>query len=295
VIQLAKFPRIQYAKEFLREFFTVNTHVLLHLIRCRAEPIEIHEPMNGHAKIQWDLTEAMLASCGFNQPIIRKLAQYLACISEEGYVYPWKGLEEKIAHLPDGRLFLIGYGSLLSKNSALRSLEPSSVEDSRPVLALGARRVFNYAIPEDKLKAYGEVFRSRARAALNAEYTRSATDAINGRLIRVAAADISALRKREFGYDLRAVACLDWNDRRAQPFTAFVLVAIQPTQNGRLILDDHLLPNPSYYRECRTGASSISEAFLRMYLETTYLADRKTRLDEWERTHPEILARQTEK
>jgi hypothetical protein len=246
-------------------------------------------PANPQASAEVHSTEVLLAGSGFPPLIVRRLTGYLASIMTEGYVYPWDGLESAVGDLPGHRLFLVGYGSLLNQDSAAKTIKARRAESNQPVLALGARRVFNYVIPAAKLKAYGGTFGPREHAALNLDYTQSAANALNGRLFGVPSADIPPLREREFGYDLRPVACLPWKDKNAKPFTAFVLVAVKPVQDGRQVLDDKALPHPPYYRVCRTGARAVSEDFLRLYLQTTYLADRKTTLVEWERAHPEIL------
>jgi hypothetical protein len=250
------------------------------------------EPADRQASADLQSTEVLLAGSGFLPLTIRRLTEYLASIATEGYGYPWDGLEDAVAHFPAHRLLLVGYGSLLNQDSAAKTIKARPAGGHPPVLALGARRVFNYVIPAAKLKAYGGTFGPREHAALNVDYTQSAANALNGRLIGVPTVDIPPLRAREFGYDLRPVACLPWNDKDAKPFTAFVLVAVKPARNGRQVLDDEALPHPSYYRVCREGARAVSEAFLQLYLQTTYLADRKTTLVEWEHAHPEILDEQ---
>jgi hypothetical protein len=67
-----------------------------------------------------------------------------------------------------------------------------------------------------------------------------------------------------------------------------VLVATETTLGGRQVIDNNALPHPLYAGLCRAGAHAVSEAFLQLYLETTFLADRKTRLLEWEKEHPEV-------
>ena len=202
--------------------------------------------------------------------------------------YPWNGLEEAVTKLPEEKLLLVGYGSLLNRDSAARTIKDTPGEGHPPVVALGARRVFNYVIPEPLLRSYGTNFPPRERAALNLDYTRSPTDALNGRLLKVAPADIAALRKREFGYDLRPVVCARWGDWEAPPFTAYVLVAVEGTRDGRQVIDNDALPHPLYAGLCRAGAHAVSDAFLRLYQETTFLADRKTSLAQWEKEHPEV-------
>jgi hypothetical protein len=54
------------------------------------------------------------------------------------------------------------------------------------------------------------------------------------------------------------------------------------------LIDNDALPHPLYAGLCRAGAHAVSEAFLQLYLETTFLADRKISLAEWEKKHPEV-------
>jgi hypothetical protein len=212
----------------------------------------------------------------------------LKTLDETGFTYPWNGLEEAMAKMPENKLLLVGYGSLLNRDSAARTIKDTPREGHPPVLALGARRIFNYVMPEALLKSYGGNFSPRERAALNVDYTRSPADAINGRLLTVAPADIPSLREREFGYDLRPVVCAHWSQWESAPFTAYVLVAVEGKRGGRQVIDNDALPHPLYARLCRAGAHAVSEAFLQLYLETTFLGDRKTSLVEWEKEHPEV-------
>ena len=233
-------------------------------------------------------TDTLLERAGVPSAARASLQAGLKTLDGAGFDYPWNGLEEAVAKMPEGKLLLVGYGSLLNRDSAARTIRDTPAEGHPPGLALGARRVFNYVIPQARLKSYGGNFPLRERAALNVDYTRSAADALNGRLLAVAPADIAALREREFGYDLRPVICIRWGDWEAAPFTAYVLVAAKGTRDGQQVIDDNALPHPVYAGLCRAGAHAVSEAFLRLYLETTFLADRKTSLAAWEKEHPEV-------
>ncbi len=219
---------------------------------------------------------------------LARLQAGLKTLDGAGFEYPWEGLEEAVVKMPGGKLLVVGYGSLLNRDSTARTIKDTPAEGYPPVLALGARRVFNYVIPEALLKSYGGNFPPRERAALNVDYTRSAADALNGRLLTVAPADIAALRVREFGYDLRPVICIRWGDWESAPFTAYVLVAAEARRDGRQVIDNNALPHPLYAAVCRAGARAVSEAFLQVYLETTFLADRKTSLAAWDKEHPEV-------
>ncbi len=193
--------------------------------------------------------------------------------SRPSIVYPWAGLEARLA-TERRPLGLVGYGSLMNAASAARTLRPGA--ERRPVVAFGARRLFNYAMPDEALARLGGRRGGRARAALNVYPTGDPLDAVNGVYLEVPAEDVPALRARERGYDLRAVACLSWDARGGGPFVGHVLCAPDAPRSGERHTDDTLEPQPEYARLCRDGDASFGEAFESFYLATTFLADRRT-------------------
>jgi hypothetical protein len=200
-----------------------------------------------------------------------------------GYVYPWHGLEGDLERLGQ-QLLLVGYGSLMNAVSAGQTLRTSP--GRRPVVAFGARRVFNYAMAEMSLARYGPCNNAQQVAALNVYRSDSVADMVNGVCLAVAVGEVPALRQRETGYDLFPVPCLWWNVVGAIPFVAHVLGAPDEPHSGPRYTGDDLQPHPVYYRVCRDGAASVSADFLNFYLDSTYLADRRTSLRRWEQTGP---------
>ncbi len=87
--------------------------------------------------------------------------------SQPAYVYPWAGLT--------GGVRLVGYGSLLNAASAARTLAPGGAR--RPVLAFGARRLFDCEMSAGALQRYGAGADSRGGAALNVRITSVIGDA----------------------------------------------------------------------------------------------------------------------
>lgn len=51
---------------------------------------------------------------------------------------------------------------------------------------------------------------------------------------------------------------------------------------GRQLVNNDLLPNVPYYKICREGAAAISEAFLELWLDTSFLGDGRT-VRQWEK------------
>jgi hypothetical protein len=197
------------------------------------------------------------------------------------FAYPWAELESEIAAGSTGVLSLVGYGTLLNPESARRTI-PTTPEIGHPaVLAFGARRIFNYAIPDALFHRRGEPVPAVERAALNVEWSGRTTDYFNGRLLAVPPADLPALREREVGYHLDPVAYVPWDAPAATPQLAYVLRADTTPWQGRVVVDSAILPNPRYLTICRDGARLVDPAFEEALLTTTWLADGQRRLDQY--------------
>ncbi|MFZ4775334.1 MAG: hypothetical protein ACOYM3_08235 [Terrimicrobiaceae bacterium] len=218
--------------------------------------------------------------------MLEKLASAQKQTSARGFDYPWKGLEKHIAKDKSGRLLLVGYGSLINLESSSETIRGVNAKDFFPVVAVGAKRVFNYRIPADVLRELGGKAKPDEIAALNVVATGRVTDVINGRILPISASDLPALRKREYGYHLRPVTCIRWDDPGAEPFTAYVLCAEDPVVQGRRVIDNAIKPNPAYVEICHSGAASVSKAFGDLFLETSFLADGKTSLRQLEQAGP---------
>jgi hypothetical protein len=220
------------------------------------------------------LAKGLLVSHGFDEAVVAAMFEYGAKSDPRTFKYPWEDFEKRIHELEAERVYLVGYGSLLNPRSAARSVRNTPSNGHPPVVALGARRVFNYRMPDAIFEQYGAEPGERDRAALNAEPAPAGV--INGRLIEFAVSDLPNLRAREIAYDLQPVTCLSWNKPNADPFTALVLCCNYEFWEGKRYVDNSLTPYEPYYQLCRTGAEMVSPAFLQLYLKTCFLADRST-------------------
>lgn len=200
---------------------------------------------------------------------------------EPNYQYPWDSLEEELEVRSVSEIAVVGYGSLVNSASAGQTLSEESLSTSRPVIAFGARRLFNYEIPSD-VDRYAPAIHPLARAALNALPTGRMEDIVNGIVMKLSLTDIPAIRRREIGYDLIPIVCLEWNDLEKPPFLAYILCCFDDEYEGIRNTNDKLEPHRGYYSVCRKGASEFGEEFLRLWLSTTYLADGVTPVAEWE-------------
>lgn len=186
------------------------------------------------------------------------------------FAYPWKGLEAYLRTWTGGPLFLLGMGSLL--NAASSKLSFSSERGPRPVVGLGAKRVFDYPMAATAFLRYGPPRRNKQRAALNAYPTDQADAKLNGRLHAVAPTALGKLRRREKHYRLLPIETRDWYSGKPIEGPVFVL----SYENGR----HDLLPHPVYLRRCLRSARAVSPRFLAFFLDTTYLADGVTKLSD---------------
>ena len=212
--------------------------------------------------------------------VLDKMASARKLDSSRGVDYPWSGLEQHIAKDSGQQLLLVGYGSLISLESAAETIRGVNEKEFFPVVCLGAKRVFNYRIPEDVLKELGDTEPDEV-AALNVIATGQAADLINGRIVPVTAGDLPGLREREYGYHLRSVTCVRWHALNSEPFTAYVLCAEDPVVKGRQVIDNTIKPHLGYVRICTTGAKAVSEPFYELFLDTSFLADGSTSLRQW--------------
>lgn len=195
--------------------------------------------------------------------------------------YPWTGLEEDLRSMGDARLMLVGYGSLLNPASARVTIKDTPPGGHEPIVAYGAIRLFDYTMPPATIARYGVETSERERAALNTVWTARAEDTLNARLLPVALEDLDDLRERERGYHLGPVVYRPWKDIRTAPRLGFVLCATSEPVEGKVWVDSSLLPHRPYLDLCRAGCRQVDGAFERMFLETTYLGDRATRLDQY--------------
>lgn len=194
--------------------------------------------------------------------------------------YPWDGLEGLMEATGLEAFDLVGYGSLLEPDSARRTVPDTPPDGHQPVLAYGARRIFNYVMPSFVVERYGLPPDTDRCAALNSTWTGALTDGFNARLIPVRIADVEPLRSREVNYDLAPVVWRPWDDPTAPPRLAYTLAATDRPFVDVVWIRDDVLPCPPYLDVCRSGASRVSSEFDELFVATTVLADGRRPLAE---------------
>jgi hypothetical protein len=195
------------------------------------------------------------------------------------YAYPWEGLEDDLAAAGEDGVLVLGYGSLINRTSASRTVTSNT---RRAAISFGLRRVFNYEIPLDN-ERYEFTADPLARAALNVRVTGVVEDAVNGVLMDVPLVDVAAFRAREVAYDLVQLPCIWWGDPDPTPFPAWVVRSPEDA-TGRT--NNGIVPHRGYYDLCRRGASRFGDSYLAFWLATTYLADGITAVADWEQQRP---------
>lgn len=192
------------------------------------------------------------------------------------FAFPWHGLEDLLEQ--QGAAWLVGYGSLMHPASAARTIRDTPANGHPPVVAFGAKRLYEYIMPLPVYERYAQQnlqvrLDPRARAALNVRPTGNPDHLFNGRRIALAVADLDGLRQRERAYDLHPVAMLDWEVLDAEPQLGFALSCPATPYEGQLFVDSTLRPCPPYHRLCLQGAQLVSPEFAGLFLQTTYLGD----------------------
>ncbi|WP_430967001.1 hypothetical protein [Spongiimicrobium sp. 2-473A-2-J] len=140
---------------------------------------------------------------------------------------------------------------------------------------MGVKRVLNYD-PDENVRSrpiYDDPERGDEYfGVFNLQYTGKTTDVANGVLRKVERSDFDAFIAREVGYSLVKISCSPFEGNKADHIEAYALCAPE-FYNGRRLVNNDLLPNVPYYKVCKEGASHISEAFLNVWLDTSFLGD----------------------
>lgn len=199
--------------------------------------------------------------------------------------YPNEGHEKLPELFPDQKVLLFGYGSLMNKQSASRSLSPETLATMKPVVAFGLQRIFNYKAK--KTDHWGANQDKLEKAMLNLYPTTSYKDVVNGVSIEVNAEDLPELVRRETGYDLVPILIADWSEISEENPTPTIKVAY--TFIVPLGLRNHIeytsvryYPVRGYMHAAQEGALEYGENFLDLWNHTTYLADGLTDVTEWD-------------
>ena len=187
-------------------------------------------------------------------------------LSHPEYVYPWTSAQ--LFSEPATSFPLIGYGSLMSLDSAASTLGGAAIGSARPVRVLGARRVYDRVMSDRGRRRYG-ARQDEHFAVLNAYYTGDPRDWFNAMLFDLSPEDLPQMTLREHGYDLLPAWTTAWDDPHGKRDVAFFLSYRMPYRDDRKMLDPMLMPHPFYNGVCEQGCASVSAEFLAAFHQTT--------------------------
>lgn len=194
------------------------------------------------------------------------------------FPYP-ANAEQIISASPSGKVFIFAYGSLLNRESALRSLSEKTFDSAQPVIAEKLKRVFDRDVIPGQ--SYQPLPRKNDRAMLNVYVTDSKYDIVNGVVFEVGLDDLKSLIKREEGYDLIPILVRPWTKDPIQQRHCRVAYTFAVPREKKYV-NKGINPVPGYYWLSKEGAGRFGAEFQKLWLETTFLADEVTKVTEWE-------------
>lgn len=201
------------------------------------------------------------------------------------YQFPNEDHLEAVQHFPNGKVLVYGYGSLMNKESALRSVKPEAVDTMQKAVAFGVKRIFNYKAT--KTDHWGPNQHPREKAMLNMTQTLNISSVANGVIMEVDAEDFSRLVKRETGYDLVPILVARWDDVASHNpkvviEVAYTFTAVHELRNHIDYTSTKYYPVRGYMHAIQQAAHEYGDDFVEMWNATTYLADGTTSVDEWD-------------
>lgn len=223
-----------------------------------------------------DYKRELLEKVGAKMPLL---------VSSPFYQYPNTGHEHVAKHFPEGKILVFGYGSLMNKASASRSMKAEAVESMKTAIAFGVKKIFNYKAA--KTIHWGENQHPKEKAMLNLIQTVDISSIANGVTIEVDSEDFSRLVQRETGYDLVPILVMhekDMKEKNADPEirVAYTFVAVNELRNHINYTNTKYYPVRGYLHAVQAAAAQHGEEFALMWDETTYLADGTTRIADWD-------------
>lgn len=201
--------------------------------------------------------------------------------------YPINNVDTLFELFGQSTITIFSYGSLLNKESASRTLRTETMDTYQPAVAFGVRRVFDRNVPNTS--RWGIPIRPNDTAMLNLHETDHMSDIVYGIIIEVDSNELKALVDREEGYDLIPVVAMLWDDaldtanQEPEPFIAYTFHAADAPRRNIFYTNSHINPVPGYAQAAKAGAAQYGNAFLKLWVATTFLADQKTPFAEWEK------------
>jgi len=178
------------------------------------------------------------------------------------------------------KIEFVGYGSLVNPASAAKTVSQEVIDTFRPVVCFGGKRIFerNYV----NNAHWGKRIRNNDNGMLNVIPVKNLSQMFNGVSMQVSLEEMVHLTEREIGYDLIPMLTLHWdeamdqNNRTPKFFLAYIFSASSEKRGNEIHVSPCVNPVPGYSYFSMAGAAEYGKAFLKFWVDTTYLADRKT-------------------
>lgn len=201
------------------------------------------------------------------------------------YSYPNEDYESLLQRFPNGKVLVFGYGSLMNKQSAARSMKAEAIETMSPAVAFGVKRVFNYHA--NVTAHWGDGQSRKEKAMLNLAPTLNTSSLANGVTMEVDFEDLGKLVKRETGYDLVPILVSSWEDIMGENpelkiRVAYTFVATNELRNHIDYTSTEFYPVRGYLRAVQDASKAYGDDFAQMWNATTFLADGTTSINEWD-------------
>lgn len=234
----------------------------------------------------------------YHNHLMKKVGETLPLlVTYPFYRYPNRGHEQLPAKFPNEKVIVFGYGSLMNKLSAGRTVKAEAVDSITPAIAFGVKRIFNYKAK--KTEHWGANQNRKEKAMLNLVQTFNISSMANGIIMEVDLEDFHNLVIRETGYDLVPIIVSNWTDVMSQNpdvemKIAYTFVASSELRNHIDYTSTEFYPVRGYLHAVQEASSAYGEDFAEMWNETTFMADGTTSVNEWDQhTFSGILCTET--
>ena len=202
------------------------------------------------------------------------------------FQYPNEGHQTLVNHFPSGKVLIFGYGSLMNKVSAARSMKAEATESMAPAIAFGVKRLFNYKVKD--ASRWGAEQHHKERAMLNLAQTLNIGSMANGVVVEIDGEDLSKLVSREVGYDLVPILVVPWADVVNQNpdlevRIAYTFVAVNELRNNTAYTSTEYYPVLGYLQAVQEASQEYGPEFAAFWNATTYLANGTTLIEGWDK------------
>ncbi len=215
--------------------------------------------------------------------------------NQQTFHHPFgKSAKDHFAHQKYITLFT--YGSLLNRDSALRTIGHSTYESRIPAITFGYKRIFNRDVDVSNSDRYTTPINKKERGMLNLTSTGKFDDVVNGFTFQLPLEEIGAMCERERGYDLVPCiaypwcngAAIDADETQLSNCYTFLASNHEGTRESAQVIRDDITPIKEYFDLVKSGASQYGKDFLWLWYETTILADGKTPVAQWEKSYNQV-------